>query len=233
VNSVAFSRFAIDGQQGRKEEIVMKNLVLALAASVAMLNNASVAFADTVTTTTIETTRTVPEVVLTAGTTYVAVNPTSGVLGTYDYTTKLIHGAPLPLGCYVIEQTSGKVIASVDSDGSLVAFRTVPTVLPEHFVVRNGVLFYLGSDYSARRALLEAQISSDYAAGRLSNDNVKELREKLQEIQTLEMKRRVDGTFRSSTAREIERKFARVQSDYAEDIAEINSKKAKIGIVND
>jgi len=210
----------------------MNRFSFILAATVAVASNASLAYGETVTTTTVERTTSAPEFVLPAGATYIAVNPSGTLLGTYDYAARLLNGAPLPLGCYVVEKTTGKVLATTDPNGRLIAFTTTPTVLPEHFIVRSGALFFLGSDYSARRAQLDAQINTDFAAGHLSNTNVKDLREKLQEIQALEMKRRDDGTYRSSTAREIERKFARVQSDYSEDIAEINEKRAKIGIQN-
>jgi hypothetical protein len=204
-----------------------------LAATVAVANSGvALAYGETVTTTTVEQTTSAPEFVLPAGSTYVAVNPTGTLLGTYDYVTRSLNGAPLPLGAYVVEQSSGRVLATSDTSGHLIAFTSVPTALPEHFIVRNGVVFFLGSNYSARRAQLEAQINSDFAAGHLSNTDVKELRDKLAEIQSLEMKNRDDGTYKSSTAREIERKFARVQNDYTEDIANINEKRAKIGIQN-
>jgi len=210
----------------------MNRLAFIFAATVAVASSTPSAFADTVTTTTVERTVGGTDVLLPAGNTYVAVNPTGSIIGTYDYTSRTINGTPLPLGAYVIEKTSGRVYATTDANGNLVAYTTAPSVLPEHFIVRNGVLFFLGSDYSARRAQLEAQINADFASGHLSNNNVKDLREKLQEIQSLEMKSRGDGTFKSSTAHEIERKFARLQSDYSEDIAEINEKRSKIGIQN-
>src|SRR5271156_6388995 len=206
----------------------MNRFAFLLAATVAVANSGvALAYGETVTTTTVERTS-APEFVLPAGTTYVAVNPSGTLLGTYDYATRLLNGAPLPLGTYVVEQSSGKVLATSDTSGRLIAFTSVPTTLPEHFIVRSGVLFFLGSNYSARRAQLDAQINTDFAAGHLSNSDVKELRDKLAEIQSLEMKNRDDGTYKSSTAREIERKFARVQSDYAGDIADINEKRAKI-----
>jgi len=210
----------------------MNRFAFILAATVAVASNASLAYGDTVMTTTVERTTSAPEFILPAGTTYVAVNPSGTLLGTYDYATRLLNGAPLPSGCYVVEKPTGRVLATTDASGNLIAFTTVPTALPERFVIKNGVVFFLGSDYSARRAQLEAQINAEFAAGHLSNTDVKELQEKLQEIQALEMKRRDDGTYKSSTAREIERKFARLQSDYAEDIASINEKRAKIGLQN-
>jgi hypothetical protein len=209
----------------------MKNLVLALAATVALASNATLVLAETVTTTTVETTSAAP-FTLSASENYVVVNPAGVEVGPYDYTTRLINGQPVPYNAYVIEKTSGRVIATTDTSGNIIAFTTVPTVLPSHFILRNGVLFFLGSDYSARRAQIEAQINADFAAGHLSNRNVKELQEELAEIASLEAKRRSDGTYRTSTARQIEKKFSHLQSEYSEDVAEINSKRAKIGINN-
>jgi hypothetical protein len=209
----------------------MNRLAFIIAATVAVASNGSLAFGDTVTTTTIERTS-APEFVLPAGNIYVAVNTSGTILGPFDYTTRLLNGAPLPLGSYIIEKSSGKVYATADANGNIIAITNPPAVLPEHFIVRSGAIFFLGSDYSARRAQIDAQINADFAAGHLSNNNVKELRDKLQEIQALEMKRKADGTYRSSTANEIERKFARLQSDYSEDIANINEKRSKIGIQN-
>jgi hypothetical protein len=209
----------------------MKNLVLALAATVALASNAAMVLADTVTTTTVEQTSGTP-FALSATESYTVVNPTGVVLGPFDYSTRMINGQPLPANGYIIEKSSGRVIATADSTGNIVAFTSVPTVLPDHFIVRNGVLFFLGSDYSGRRAQIEAQINADFAAGHLSNRNVKELQEQLSEIGALESKRRSDGTYKTSTARQIEKKFSRLQADYSEDLAEINSKRAKIGINN-
>jgi len=208
----------------------MKNLVLALAATVALASNVAMALADTVTTTTVE--RTSAPFALSATESYTVVNPSGVVIGPYDYSTRLINGQPVPVNAYVIEKSSGKVIATTDTTGSIIALSTVPAVLPEHFIVRNGALFFLGSDYSARRAQIEAQINADFAAGHLSNRDVKELQGELSEIQSLEAKRKDDGTYKTSTARAIERKFSHLQSEYSEDLAEINSKRAKIGINN-
>ena len=211
----------------------MNRIELMLLVAVTLTIGTTPGYAETtVTTTTVEKVTGTPEFFLSADASYVAVNPSGTLLGLYDYKTRLINGSPLPLGAFVIEKTSGKVLATVDANGNLIAFTTVPQVLPQHFIIRNGALFFLGSDYSLRRAQLEAQINADYAAGHLSSTNVKELQQKLQEIQVLETKDRGDGTYKSSTVRQIERKFARVQSDYARNVADINQKRARIGLNN-
>lgn len=209
----------------------MKYFALTLAASLALLSNTVVAAnanADTTTTTTIQTTG--PAVPLPTGETYVVVDPASGVSGVYDMTTRLINGRPVPLGSYVIEQSTGKVLATVDASGNFVAINTIPTMLPEHFTVIDGRLMYFASDYDLRRARLNSEIAANYDAGKLSNTQVRDLRERLAEVGSLEAKRKDDGSYSSSTAKSIERKLVLVQSDLAKDISEINSKRAKMGL---
>ena len=204
----------------------MRYTALMLAASLAIATTGSAALADTETTTTTTTTT----YSLPVGGSYVAVDSNGVVLGMYDPATRLLNGQPLIAGSYVIEKTSGQVLATVDSSGNLIAFTSVPSTLPEHFAVVNGQLLYVSTGYPLRRAQLEQQINVDYAAGRLSNRDVKELREKLAEISMLENKRKRDGTYSSSTINSIEHKFACVQSDLAKDVAHINAKRAQIGI---
>ena len=208
----------------------MKSLAMMLAVSLAIATSASAALADSeTTTTTVRTTTT--GYTLPSGNSYVVVNPITGsIVGPYDTAVGLVNGQPVPIGTYVIEKTSGKVLATVDASGSIIAFTTVPASLPTHFVVVNGDLLYCDSDYAARRAKIDAQINVEYAAGRLSNHDVKELREGLAEIASLEMKKKGNGTYSSTTTNRIERRFSEVQSDLSKDISEINSKRAKIGI---
>jgi hypothetical protein len=83
-----------------------------------------------------------------------------------------------------------------------------------------------------RCATIDAEISARYADGRLTNHQVKELREDLAQIAALEAKRKDDGSYSSSRTREIERKIADVQADMAKYIADTNGKRARIGINN-
>lgn len=211
-----------------EEVSYMKILASALAMSLAM--SATVAMAQDSTTTTTTTTVTTQAAVsgfsLPAGVAYYVVNPTTGVV-VGDYTL----GMSLAPGYYVIEKTSGKVMATVDPAGTLVAYTTAPAVVPAHFLVLNGQLVYFTDDFAFRRAQLEQKVTLEYAAGRLTNHQVKELREKLGYIANLETKRRGDLTYSKSTIRDIERRFAEVQSEMAKYVAETNTRKAKIGIV--
>lgn len=178
----------------------------------------------TTTTTTVESTS-APSMVLSSGVAYNIVNPTTGVIvGPYSV------GMTVPSGSYVIEQSTGRVIATTDVSGRLVAFTTFPSVLPQRFLVVNGQLVYFSDDYAFRRAQLDQKITDEYAAGRLTHNQAKNLREKLGYIANLETKRKGDLTYSKSTIREIERKFAEVQSNMARNVAETNTRKAKIGL---
>jgi hypothetical protein len=203
----------------------MKFLAPMLAASLAIC--ASTVLAQNVTETTTQTTveTTAPNLVLPGGVTYSVVNPASGVIvGQYSV------GMSVPAGNYIIDQSSGKVLATVDGTGRLLTFSSFPTILPQRFMVINGQMIYFNDDYAYRRAQLDQKISDEYAAGRLTNNQAKLLREKLGYVANLEVKRKSNLTYSKSTIREIERKFADVQSLMAHDIADTNSRKAKIGL---
>lgn len=210
----------------------MKYFALTLAASLALAANSRAVFADetTTTTTTVQTTTAGVGFVLPTGGSYLVVDPTTGLSGMYDVNTRLFNGRPITVGSYLIDQATGKVIATVDPTGNLIAFTTMPTVLPQHFVILNGSLMYFASTYDMRRAQLDLEITADYNAGRLSNHQVKDLREKLAEVAALESKRRDDGTYSSSTSKSIERKLSWVQGELTRDVADISSKRARIGL---
>ncbi len=59
------------------------------------------------------------------------------------------------------------------------------------------------------------------------------MKQSISEITNLQTKTKSDGTLKESTRREIESKFAKVQSELDHDIAKINDKRAKIGIKTD
>lgn len=199
--------------------------VLAAASFALIASTAQAEVTETTTTTTTVETTAAPSMVLPGGATYTVVNPSSGVI-VGPYTT----GMTITAGNYIIEQGSGRVIATTDASGRLVAFSTIPSVLPQRFLVVNGQMLYFSDDYSYRRAQLEAKITDEYAAGRLTHNQAKILREKLGYVANLQNKRKGDLTYSKSTIREIERKFADVQSMMAHDIADTNSRKAKIGL---
>ncbi|CAN5184398.1 hypothetical protein BH10CYA1_BH10CYA1_40950 [soil metagenome] len=178
----------------------------------------------TTTTTTIESSA-APGVVLPGGITYNIVNPSTGVLlGPYSV------GMSVPSGNYIIEQNTGRVLATTDASGRLIAFTSFPSVLPQRFLLVSGQMVYFNDDYAFRRAQLDQKITDEYAGGRLTNNQAKVLHEKLGYVANLVGKRKGDLSYRRSTIREIERKFADVQSLMAHDVADTNSRKARIGL---
>jgi hypothetical protein len=207
----------------------MKFMAAIVAATFLIGSAVSCARAEETTTTT--TTTTSQSYVLPSGGTYVVVDPATGVSrGVYDPVTRMINGQPVPAGYYVIEQSSGRTMATVDASGNLVTFSTIPTALPEHFMVVNSQLVYFASDYALRRAKIERRMNDEYTAGKLSKDQVADLNNKLGEIASLDSKRNRKGELKSSTRKRIEKEFDVVQSKMDKDIALINEKRAKIGI---
>lgn len=207
----------------------MKFMAAILAASFAIGTAVNSAKAEETTTTT--TTTTSQSFTLPSGSTYVVVDPSTGVSrGVYDPVTRMLNGAPVPAGFYVIDQTSGRTMATVDASGNLVTFSTIPTALPEHFMVVDNKLVYFASDYALRRAKIERRINDEYTAGKLSKDQVADLNNKLSEIAALDAKRNSKGELKSATRKRIEKDFEITQSKLDKDIAIINEKRAKIGI---
>ena len=205
----------------------MKFLAAAVvAASLAICaSTARAEVTETTTTTTTIESAAAPGLVLPGGVTYNIVNPTTGVIvGPYSV------GMSVPAGNYIIEQSTGKVLATTDASGRLIAFSGIPSVLPQRFLVINGQMVYFSDDYAFRRAQLDQKINDEYAAGRLTHNQAKVLHEKLGYVANLECKRKGDLSYSRSTIREIERKFADVQSLMAHDVADTNSRKARIGL---
>ncbi len=205
----------------------MKFLAAAMvAASLAVCaSTARAEVTETTTTTTTTESAAAPGMVLPGGVAYNLVNPTtSTVIGPY------IVGASVPSGNYIIEQTTGRVLATTEASGRLVAFSNYPSVLPQRFLLVRGQMVYFSDDYAFRRAQLDQKITAEYAAGRLTHNQSKVLHEKLGYVANLECKRKGDMSYTKSTIREIERKFADVQSLMAHNVADTNSRKARIGL---
>jgi hypothetical protein len=206
----------------------MKFMAAILAASFVIGTAVNSARAEETTTTTTTTSQTFA---LQAGASYVVVDPATGVSrGVYDPVTRMINGQPVPAGYYVIDQTSGRTMATIDASGNLVTFSTIPASLPEHFMVVDNNLVYFASDYALRRAKIERRMNDEYTAGKLSKDQVADLNNKLSEIASLDSKRNSKGELKSGTKKRIEKEFDVVQGKLDKDIAVINEKRAKIGI---
>jgi hypothetical protein len=174
--------------------------------------------------------------VLPAGPSYIVVHPTRGIItGRFDIATRMINGAPLEVGEYIVDQSTGKVYATVDATGSLVTVTALPAtaVLPDHFLVVEGKLVYFADNIAYRRAKLDLQIGVAHASGKLSHNQVRNLRKELDEIAVLSRKTNRKGELSASTLRRIENKFANIQADMAGDLAETSKRRARIGIVAD
>ena len=287
----------------------MKRFHLLLAAALATVTVAPSAMADT---TTIET-RTIssPAFALPAGTPYIVVDPLSGKLfGDYSSTVRI------PAGYYVAERTTGKVVATTDVNGNLIAITSAPAtnilaqiqerraaleqqiadaiakntvtvteikplrtaleqvaqqevvlrqggpvtfsqvaplayrlnvissqltpvvrtttayspLLGERVYVQGNQVLVATNDFAARRALLDQRIQFEYDAGRLTNNQVKELRADLIKVANLELRKKRDGSLSSSNIRAIERRFNELTEDMQESIAHTNRRRANIGL---
>jgi hypothetical protein len=155
----------------------------------------------------------------------------NGVLmGAYDPVTRMFDGHRMVSGLYLIEKSNGRVVATVDASGNLIAFSSMPATLPAHFVVVNGSLVYAANNYNFRRAEFEQRISDEYAEGRLTHNQVLKLRDELAKIASLETRTRSDGTLSLSRSQDIERRFSRVADDLSRYVADTNTKRARIGL---
>ncbi|MBI5174003.1 MAG: hypothetical protein HY986_14065 [Candidatus Melainabacteria bacterium] len=81
-----------------------------------------------------------------------------------------------------------------------------------------------------RKLQLTRRIDAEYQSGRLSQDNVSRLKSQLDKVSSLETKYRQSGELSSSKSRTLAMKLDQVESELGNDIAEINEKRARIGI---
>ena len=160
------------------------------------------AYADT---TVIETTTTEPAYVVPTSSKTVVINPTTNkVVEEYTTTTSV------PTGYYVAEVDSGKILAVSQAEGRLVAYRT--------------------SDFAVQRSLIDHRISEEFDEGRLTTDQVEDLREDLVKIANFEVKKRKDGHLSESNCKKVERKINDLLSELNEDIADTNERRARLGL---
>jgi hypothetical protein len=288
----------------------MKRFGILLAAALATVTVAPSAMADT---TMIETTTvSSPAFALPAGSSYIVVDPLTGKLfGDYSASVRI------PSGYYVAERTSGRVVATTDLNGNLVAITAAPApnvlvqiqerraalqqqiadaiarnavtvteisplraaleqvaaqevilrlnagtvtfaqvaplayrlnvigsqltpviktttaytpLLGERVYVQGNQVLVATTDFAARRALLDQRIQFEYDAGRLTNNQVKELRADLAKVANLELRKTRDGSLSSSNIRSIERRFNELTEDMSESIAHTNKRRANIGL---
>lgn len=107
---------------------------------------------------------------------------------------------------------------------------TYSPILGDRVYVQGGQVLFATTDYAARRALLDQRIQFEYDAGRLTNDQVKELRADLSRVASLEARKKRDGTLSSSNIRSIEKRFNELISDMQDNISSTNRRRANIGL---
>jgi len=97
------------------------------------------------------------------------------------------------------------------------------------FVTTAGNLVMV-DELSARNLRMQRRIDDEYAAGRLSNDNVAHLKSDLNEVASLQTKYTKNGRLNESKTKVIATRLDKVQSSMDRDIADINAKRSHIGI---
>lgn len=107
---------------------------------------------------------------------------------------------------------------------------TYSPLLGERVYVQGGQILIATNDFAARRALLDQRIQFEYDAGRLTNSQVKELRNDLIKVANLELRKKRDGSLSSSNIKAIERRFNELTEDMHDDIAHTNRRRANIGL---
>jgi hypothetical protein len=114
----------------------------------------------------------------------------------------------------------------------LVPFSRTTTITPliaTRFITTEGHIV-LVDELGGRNLRMQRHIDAEYAAGRLSNNQVARLKEELNDVSSLQAKYTRNGKVRDSKQRLITEKLDRIQSDMDRDIASINEKRARIGI---
>ncbi|MDQ5965147.1 MAG: hypothetical protein QG625_1302 [Cyanobacteriota bacterium erpe_2018_sw_39hr_WHONDRS-SW48-000098_B_bin.30] len=167
------------------------------------------------------------DVVLPATTTYVMVDPLTGVQrGIYNPATGVT--TTLPSGVVLAERSTNRVVAMVDN-GRLVEVTSMPTLTGSHVVLRNGVWTYLDeTDYKIM--VMERSVDDEYKAGRLSTSQVSDLKQRINEASSWKARYSKNGSLSDSRMRTLVSKIDAINTRMAKDVAYINGKRADIGI---
>lgn len=112
---------------------------------------------------------------------------------------------------------------------SSVVTTTYTPLIGAKFISSGGQIVMVDS-YGGRNLTLQRKIDAEYAAGRLSNNQVAKLKEELNDISSLQAKYTRGGHIKDSKQKVLTEKLDRVQTDMDKDIASINEKRARIGI---
>ncbi len=106
---------------------------------------------------------------------------------------------------------------------------TFTPLIGSTFVTTSGNLVMV-DEYSSRNLRMQRRVDDEYSAGRLSNDNVARLKSALNEVASLQTKYTKNGRLNPSRTKTIATRLDKVQSTMDRDIANINAKRARIGI---
>jgi len=102
-------------------------------------------------------------------------------------------------------------------------------VISTQFVTVDGRLVMV-DDITSREQRLQRRIDDEYAAGRLSAQQVSRRKEDLNKICSLETQYRRNGVLSNSKDKKLSEKLDRLQTSIDENVSSINQKRSKIGI---
>lgn len=122
----------------------------------------------------------------------------------------------------------------VASDLNILGQRLYPTavvtpVVAPQFVVQDTRLTMV-DNITYRKLHLSRRIDDEYQAGRLSSNNVSDLKEKMATVSSLEMRYRKNGELSESKNRAISTKLDQLETSLNRDVSNINEKRSEIGI---
>jgi hypothetical protein len=105
----------------------------------------------------------------------------------------------------------------------------VMPIIGQRIIATNGQII-LSDDVTFRRVAMEAKVDAEYGAGHLSADHVSSLKNKLNKVAVQQAKYTKHGELRSSEKAKLDRQLDLAQDSFNKNIAEINAKRARIGI---
>lgn len=119
--------------------------------------------------------------------------------------------------------TLGQRVVPITSTVAVTPIVQAPMIsMGSHLVVLDAIAFRIGQ--------MESRIETEYLAGRLSVSQVQNLKEDLTKVSLKNARYRKNGTISSSREKELTYKLDKISAEMVDNIAEINEKRARIGI---
>jgi hypothetical protein len=109
---------------------------------------------------------------------------------------------------------------------------TLSPVISTQFVTVDGKIVMIDG-ITSRKQRMARRIDDEYAAGRLSSQQVSHLKQDLDRITSFESQYRKNGVLSNSKDRKVSEKLDKVQASIDEDVAYINQKRSRIGLRTD